>query len=496
MNSILHCYALCGRIEDARNLFDEMTQRDVVSFNSLIHGYAELGDMDSAFQIFQQVSSPSVVTWTAMVVGFSRNADIMAARRVFEEMPDRDLVSWNAMISGYVQNKVPVEALNLFRRMQTENFKPNAVTIVTVLSACASVGALDTGKWVHMFINKNQLQLNPFLGSALIDMYSKCGVVDFALEVFGYLKEKNTCTWNALINGLAMNGHAEQALDVFNKMRIDRSIRPDKVTFVGVLLACSHGGFIEEGKKHFYCSMKEYGVTPIVEHYACMVDLLGRFGHLNEAQEVIRSMPIAPDMVIWGALLGGCRLHKDVELAERVVLEMEAHGSGDYVLLSNLYASVGRWRDVEKVRKIMKDKGIKKTPGCSSMEVDNMIHEFKSGDKSHPRYTEICEKLEEVGKKMGGDGYLAETSVVLHDIEEEEKEQALGHHSEKLAIGFGLISTAPGTTLRIVKNLRFCNDCHSASKLISKICNREIVVRDRIRFHHFKDGMCSCKDYW
>ncbi|RWR93639.1 pentatricopeptide repeat-containing protein, chloroplastic-like protein [Cinnamomum micranthum f. kanehirae] len=495
-NAVLHCYVVCGCVVDARQVFDEMPHKDVVSFNSMIHGYCNSGEMDAASRLFSQTPDPNVISWTAMVVGYSSIGDVAAARQLFDRMPDRDLVSWNAMISSYVQNRHPIEALNLFCQMQAENFTPNPVTVSSVLSACANVGALDTGKWIHVFLNKKHFRLDPFLGTALIDMYAKCGVVELALEVFGRLQERNSCTWNAMINGLATNGHAKQALDLFSKMQVDRSVRPDEVTFVGVLLACSHGGFLEEGKKHFYCTLRDYGVNPLVEHYACMVDLLGRYGLLKEAEHVIRNMTIVPDVVVWRALLGGCRLHKDVELAERVVSEMEARDSGDYVLLSNLYASIGRWDDVEKVRKIMKDQGIQKIPGCSSIVIENTIHEFISGDKSHPRYAEINEKLEELGRKMAAVGYLAETGVVFYDIDEEEKEQALGHHSEKLAIGFGLISTAAATTIRIVKNLRVCNDCHTVTKLISKIYNREIVVRDRVRFHHFKDGECSCKDYW
>ncbi|XP_010921855.1 pentatricopeptide repeat-containing protein At5g66520 [Elaeis guineensis] len=495
-NGLLHAYCTCGQLADARRLFDEMIHRDTVSFNSMIHGYAELGDMSSASWLFEQVPVRSPVSWTSMITGFAYTGDVVLARSFFDEMPERDLISWNAMISGYVQNRKPLMALDLFCQMMSENLKPNRVTVVSVLSACSSAGALDTGKWIHVYINKSKFHLDPFLGSALVDMYSKCGAVEFASDVFESLTEKNTCTWNAMINGLAMNGQAEKALDVFSQMQLDRRVLPDEVTFVGVLLACSHGGFVEEGRKHFYSMTRKYGVRLVVEHYACMVDLLGRCGFLQEAEEIIRNMSIKPDVVIWRALLGGCRIHKDVELAERVVLEMETHGSGDYVLLSNLYASVGKWEDVEKVRRIMKDKGIEKTPGCSSIEINNTIHEFISGDKSHQRYKEIYAKLEELGTRMSQEGYIAGTAEVLYDIDEEEKERALGHHSEKLAISFGLISTSPGTTLRIVKNLRFCSDCHNATKLISKICNREIVVRDRVRFHHFKDGICSCNDFW
>ncbi|MQL73824.1 hypothetical protein Taro_006141 [Colocasia esculenta] len=462
-NGLLKCYCVCGRLVDARQLFDEVPSRDVVAFNTIIHGYAESGDMGSALSLFEQVPDPNPVTWTTMLVGSSAAGNVSAARRLFDSMPEKDLVAWNAMISAYVQNHRPLEALHLFVEMQARNLKPNQVTVATVLSACAAIGALDAGKWIHVYLVKNKFRLDPFLGSALVDMYCKCGIVHLALEVFENLREKNSCTWNALINGLAMNGLAERSLEMFERMLLDQSVRPDEVTFVGVLLACSHGGFVEEGRKHFYHTVKEYGVNLLPEHYACIVDLFARCGLLKEAEDIIRCMPIPPDIVVLRALLGGCRLHKNVDMAERVLSEMEAHGSGDYVLLSNLYASVGRWEDVEKVRGIMKGMGIKKVPGCSSIEINNTIHEFVSGDRSHPKYKEILDKLAELGRKMSTDGYLAETTAALYDIDEEEKEEALGHHSEKLAIGFGLISTEPGTPLRIVKNLRFCNDCHTWS---------------------------------
>ncbi|XP_020276547.1 pentatricopeptide repeat-containing protein At1g08070, chloroplastic-like [Asparagus officinalis] len=494
--ALLKCYVVCGRLHVARFLFDEMLERDIVSYNIMISGYFELGDTLSAIELFECAPNPNRVSWTAMVTGFCNNGDSLMARRYFDEMPDKDLVSWNAMISGYVRNQQPLQALHLFVLMQMERFRPNRVSIVSVLLACASSGALDAGKWIHVYVNKNKFRLDAFLGSALIDMYTKCGAVEFGLDVFTSLKAKNTCVWNTMINGLALNGHARRALDVFDQMQLGASIRPDEITFVGILMACSHGGFLEEGRRHFYCTSKKYDVSLILEHYACMVDLLCRCGLLKEAEDIVREMPMKPDIVIWRALLGGCKIHNNVALAEKIVLEMEAHESGDYVLLSNIYALAGRWKEVEKIRKIMKNMGIEKIPGSSSIEINNMIHEFISGNKSHPRYTDICAELEELRKKMNTEGYHAEITEVLYDIDEEEKEHALGHHSEKLAIGFGLISTAPGTTLRIFKNLRVCTDCHSATKLISKICKREIIVRDRVRFHHFKDGVCSCNDFW
>ncbi|KAL4202560.1 hypothetical protein AMTRI_Chr02g221680 [Amborella trichopoda] len=498
-NGLIHLYSLCGHVFIARQLFNEMGQRDEVSYSSMINGYVKSGELGSALDLFKdmpELGSPSA--WTAILVGYSDNGDLGSARKFFDEMPEKDVVAWNAMVSGYTQNGLYAEAIFFFREMQkVQNLKPNATTMATILSACAGLGALDTGKWTHAYIERKGMKLDAFLGSALVDMYSKCGEVELGLQVFTGLKQrKNLCAWNAMINGLAIHGRAAQALEFFKQLRKEGIEKPDQITFIGVLSACSHGGFIDQGRAHFYNTMKIYGVKPIVEHYACMVDLLGRSGFLDEAEEVIRNMVIKPDIVVWRALLGGCRLHKNVQIGERVIAHMEAHSSGDYVLLSNIYASAGRWVDVSRVRKMMQESGIKKVPGWSSIEFGNVIHEFVSGDKTHPRYGEIYEKLDELKRKLKKEGYLAETGMVLYDIEEEEKEEALGHHSEKLAIGLGLISTPPGSTLRIVKNLRVCSDCHSVTKLISLIYGREIVVRDRIRFHHFNYGTCSCKDYW
>ncbi|KAL5199099.1 hypothetical protein ABZP36_002611 [Zizania latifolia] len=463
-NAFIQGYCATGRVADARKVFDGMAHRDTVSFNSMIHGYAMSGDVGSARRLFELVPAPTPVTWTSMVAGFCRAGDVASARRVFEEMPERDLVSWNAMISGLVGNRKPVEALGLFRRMMAEGFAPNRGTVVSALSACASAGALETGKWIHVFVDKKKLRWDEFLGTALVDMYAKCGAVELALDVFTRSRARNTCTWNAMINGLAMNGYSTKALDMFHQMELDATAAPDEVTFVGVLLACSHGGFVDVGREHFDMISKKYGIRLILEHYACMVDLLARSGHLQEAHKLITGMPMKPDLVIWRALLGGCRLHKDVNMAETAISEMEATCSGDHVLLSNLYAAVGRWSGVEDVRRTMRRKGIEKIPGCSSIEINGSIHEFISGDKSHPSYDDIHAKLAEISTKMQLQGYVTETADVFYDVEEEEKEQALGHHSEKLAIAFGLIGGPPDVAIRIVKNLRFCMDCHKFAK--------------------------------
>uniref|UniRef100_A0A0D9X2J5 DYW domain-containing protein n=1 Tax=Leersia perrieri TaxID=77586 RepID=A0A0D9X2J5_9ORYZ len=481
-NALIQAYAAAapGLLADARKVFDGMSSRDTVSYNSMIHAYATSGDVTSARHIFDRAPERTPVTWTSMIAGLCRTGDVAAARRLFEEMPARDLVSWNAMMSGLVGNGRHAEALHLFRRMMAEEdggLVPNRGTVLSALAACAGAGALETGKWVHAFVERKRLfrWWDEFLGTALLDMYAKCGAVELALDVFNRLRRRNTCTWNAMINGLAMNGYSAKALDMFHRMEIDGTVVPDEVTFVGVLLACSHGGFVEVGREHFYMIEKKYGVGLILEHYACMVDLLARSGHPQEAHRIIAGMPMKPDAVIWRALLGGCRLHKDVKMAETAISEMEATCSGDHVLLSNLYAAVGRCNGVEDVRSMMRNKGIEKVPGCSSIEINGSIHEFISGDKSHPSYNEIRGKLAEIGSRMQLHGYVTETAEVFYDVEEEEKEEALCHHSEKLAIAFGLIESPPNVAIRIVKNLRFCADCHKFANC-SKEDNTNITV--------------------
>jgi pentatricopeptide repeat protein len=274
---------------------------------------------------------------------------------------------------------------------------------------------------------------------------------------------------------------------------------PDSITFTAVLSACSRAGLVNEGLQYFEHMRQNYQITPSVEHYACVVDLLGRSGRLNEAHNFIENMPLKPSASVWGALLGACRVYLNIELAEQAsqyLFELEPANTGNYVLLSNIYAAAGRQDDVAKVRTMMADKGLKNRPGCSWIEVKHRMHAFLAGDKSHPQREEIYATLKNLTKKMEAAGYVPDINFVLRDVQEEDKEQILCSHSERLAIAFGLINTSHGTPIRIIKNLRVCGDCHIATKLISKIVEREIVVRDSSRFHNFKDGICSCGDYW
>ncbi|KAM6595743.1 hypothetical protein CsatA_006267 [Cannabis sativa] len=466
--------------------------------SGLIFMYAELGCLNSCHKVFGGISSPDVVCQTAMVSACAKCGDLGFARDLFDEMPGRDSIAWNAMIAGYAQRGKSREALSLFYLMQMEGVKVNEVSMVSVLSACSHLGALDQGRWAHAYIEKNKLRVTVNLGTALIDMYAKCGAMDKAMEVFWGMKEKNVFTWSSAMGGLAMNGFGEKCLELFSLMKKD-GVQPNEVTFVAVLRGCSVVGLVDEGKEHFSSMKTSYGIEPEIEHYGCLVDLYGRAGRVVEALNVINSMPMQPHAAAWGALLNACRMYKNLELGElasRKIVELESKNHGAYVLLSNIYADSKKWDGVSNVRQIMKSKGVKKIPGCSVIEVDGEVHEFFVGDKSHPRYNEIEIMLGEISRRLKLFGYVANTNPVLFDIEEEEKEDALCKHSEKVAIAFGLISLREGVPIRIVKNLRVCWDCHEVTKIISKVFDREIIVRDRNRFHHFKDGQCSCRGYW
>lgn len=428
----------------------------------------------------------------------SCSGGIEYGRILFDEMPKCDSVSWSAMIGGYAKLGMSSEAVELFRQMQISGVRPDEITMVSVLSACTDLGALELGKWVSAFIEREKVPKSTELCNALIDMFAKCGDVDKALRLFRDMNYKNIVSWTSLIDGMAMHGRGAEAVSLFEEMK-SAGILPDDVALVGLLTACSHSGLVEEGRRYFEAMTKEYRVIPKMEHYGCMVDLLSRAGLIKDALEFVQKMPIKPNPIIWRTLITACRAHGELKLGERIVrkvIKEEPMLESNYVLLSNIYAKMSHWGKKTTIREVMVKKGIKKIPGSTMIELDNQIYEFVAGDKSHIQYSEIYKMVAEIGKKMKMEGYVASTSEVLLDIDDEDKEDVLHWHSEKLAIAFALLKTTPGTSIRIVKNLRVCGDCHSATKFISKIYNREIIVRDRNRFHHFRDGECSCRDFW
>lgn len=535
--SLVCLYAKCGYLPDARKVFDDIPDKNVVSWTAIICGYIGSGHFEEAINLFRgllemglkpdsftlvrvlsactQLGDLNSGEWvdgyitesgmhrnvfvaTSLVDMYTKCGNMEKARCVFDGIHEKDIVCWSAMIQGYASNGLPKEALDMFFQMQRENLKPDCYAMVGVLSACARLGALDFGNWAKGLIDASEFLSNPVLGTALIDMYSKCGSMVQAWEIFKQMKVKDRVVYNAVISGLAMNGHVQAAFVIFGEMG-KLGIHPDGNTFVGLLCGCTHAGLVKDGRQYFNSMNHVYSLTPSIEHHGCMVDLLARAGMLIEAHNLIKSMPMKANAIVWGALLGGCRLHRDTQLAEHVLtqlIDLEPWNSGHYVLLSNIYSASLRWDDAEKIRSTMNEKGMQKVPACSWIEVNGVVHEFLVGDTSHPLTQKIYEKLQSLSKDLREAGYNPTTEFVLFDIEEEEKEHLLGWHSEKLAVAFALISTNAKDVIRVVKNLRVCGDCHEAIKLISKITGRDIIIRDNNRFHCFINGSCSCGDYW
>ncbi|XP_057866535.2 pentatricopeptide repeat-containing protein At1g08070, chloroplastic-like [Cryptomeria japonica] len=522
---------------DARKLFDDMTERDLLSWNMIIRAYgrhefpqealvlfyqmqrtgvqpdhftfasilpvcAKLGALEQGFQIHQRVTRSGFgldfVVHSALMDMYAKCGSMQKALELFDRMPQRDVVSWTAIIAGYAQNGLAEKALEAYQQMQQRGVQPDQFTFASILPACAKMGALEHGMNIHQSIRESGHLSNCIVQSALIDMYAKCGSIKKARKLFDTMHRRDVVSWTAMIAGYAMHGYCKDALKLFQLM-MHSGTQPNHASFVCVLFACSHVGLLDEGCKLFNCMSDSYCIMPKMDHYVCMVDLLGRAGYLEEAFNFIIKMPIKLDTVVWISLLGSCRLHKDIGLGEftaSLLFETYPVNTAAYNLMSKVYAEVGRWGDFQKVRRLMKDRGIKKMPGCSWIEVDKRVHVFLARDRSHPQTQKIYAKLEELSLEMKAAGYMTDSRYAQNDVEVEDKDIFIDHHSEKLAIAFGLLNTSPETTIRVVKNLRVCADCHTATKFISRIVAREIVVRDANRFHHFKSGHCSCRDYW
>ncbi|XP_006843075.3 putative pentatricopeptide repeat-containing protein At2g01510 [Amborella trichopoda] len=537
-NAVMDMYAKSGELESSWRVFVGMHHRDNISWNGLISGYSREGLSEEAMNLFIEMLkygvAPTHFTFSsilsscasigslllgmqvhcktihcglesdvfvsnAIIDMYAKCGSLESAMFVFNERSNLNTISWTALIAGYAQNGFNEEAIKLFTHMLKSDFKPDNGTFASVLSSCASLTALNYGKQVQVHAIKLGFDSNIYTASSLVSMYAKCGDMKEASKRFSAMPIRNLVTWNAIIAGHAHNGEGEKVLELFRTMVEQDGIAPDHVTYVNVLHACSYAGMVEEGYWHFRSMSEDFGISPYPDHYACMVDLLGRCGRLDEAEEFVESMPIEPDGVIWGALLGACRTHRHVELAERAaerLFAIEPMNSVGYVLLANIYSACGLWEGVARVRKMMHERGVKKVTACSWVEAQMGVHVFVSNDRVHPRLREIHEKLEELGEEMRRFGHVPDKSFVLQQLEEEQKVPALSYHSEKLAVAFGLISIDAPAPIRVMQNLRVCGDCHSAMKLITRIEGREIILGNSTRFHHFNDGICSCGDYW
>lgn len=466
--------------------------------NALITLYWKYGKVDGARKIFYEMPVKDIVTWNAILSGYVSAGRMEEAKSFFAQMPEKNLLTWTVMISGLAQNGFGEEGLKLFNQMRLDGYEPCDYAFAGAITACSVLGALENGRQLHAQIVHLGHDSSLSVGNAMISMYARCGVVEAAKSVFLTMPFVDSVSWNAMIAALGQHGHGVKAIELYEQM-LKEGILPDRITFLTILSACSHAGLVEEGRRYFNSMLENYGITPGEDHYARMIDLFCRAGKFSDAKNVIDSMPCEAGAPIWEALLAGCRIHGNMDLgveAAEKLFELIPQHDGTYILLSNMYANVGRWNDAARTRKLMRDRGVKKEPACSWTEVENKVHVFLVDDTVHPEVLSVYKYLEKLNLEMKKLGYIPDTKYVLHDMESEHKEYALSTHSEKLAVGFGLMKLPEGATVRVFKNLRICGDCHNAFKFMSKVVKREIVVRDGKRFHHFKNGECSCGNYW
>lgn len=480
--------------------FGGFTQ-DIYVGNTLIDMYVKCGWLDCGRQVFDEMPERDLISWTTLIVAYAKRGNMLAAVDLFDRLPVKDMVACTAMVTGFAQNGQPREALEYFEKMQSMGVDTDEVTLAGVISACAQLGAAKYASWIRDVAEKSGFGPadSVVVGSALIDMYSKCGSVEEAYNVFITMRVRNVFSYSSMILGFAIHGCAKEAIALFEEM-LKTDVKPNAVTFLAVLTACSHAGFVEQGQQIFEMMEKRYCCAPQEDHYACMVDLLGRAGRFEDALELIKTMPMKSNGGVWGALLGACRIHVNPDVAEIAaghLFELDPNHVGNYVLLSIIYASAGRWKDVSRIRKLIRTKGLIKNPACSLVEGEKgVIHEFYSDDLTHPKSAEIREELQDLLHKTKLQGYQPLLSSAPYDVSDEDKKRILMAHSEKLALGYMLLTTDAGSVIRIIKNLRTCEDCHSFMCAASQVTGREIIIRDNMRFHHFQNGTCSCNNFW
>ncbi|KAK1323332.1 Pentatricopeptide repeat-containing protein [Acorus calamus] len=535
-NALVSSYSKVGSLKHAARAFDEMGGlRDGVSWNCMTVAYAQhrMGPeaLVSLKEMVRGGFEVEVFTFASVLTAFAGAGDLLGgtpihawsikcafernpnvgsglvdlyskcgrvseSEKAFEDVPEPDLVLWNTMITGYSQNEECFEhALRCFRELQRAGLRPDDCSFVCSISVCSNLSSPLQGKQMHSLVLKSEIPVNRVtVDNALVTMYAKCGNLEDARRLFERMTHRNTVSFNSMIAAYAQHGYCFEALSVFERLLTSENT-PTAITFVSVLSACAHGGKLDEGRMYFRSMKDRYGIEPEAEHYSCMIDLLGRAGQFEEAEALIRSMSFDLDAVGWSSLLGACRTHHNFTLGVRAadrLIQMDPSNCSAYVMLVNMHSSMGQWKDVAEVRRLMRDRGVRKRPGYSWIELKKEVHVFVAGDSVHPKIREIHTFLEEMMA-----GYVPDMRwAVAREGEEDGGEMRLGHHSEKLAVGFGLMSTGDGVPILVVKNLRICGDCHSAMKYMSAVAGREITVRDAHRFHCFRDGKCSCGDYW
>ncbi|MQM05793.1 hypothetical protein Taro_038610 [Colocasia esculenta] len=503
--SMIDMYVKCGDLISARNIFNNMYNRNIFAWNSLISGYAYKGLFDEALRLLNQMEQagiePDLTTWNGLISGFSmkglKKQALILIRRLKALGEKPNVISWTALISGCCQNGYYEDAVDCFIEMQKEGIEPNSATLASLLRTCAGLSLLEKGKELHCAAVRKGLDTDIFVATALVDMYSKSGSLQSAIQAFKSINNKSLSSWNAMIMGFAIHGLEEAASSLFNEMCASL-IEPDGITFTALLCSCKHAGLVSEGWKYFDIMKQNYNLLPRLEHYACMVDLLGKAGYLDEAWDLIQTMPVEPDASVWGALLGACKNFKNLQIAEvaaKHLFKLEPYNSANYLLMMSIYASGKQWEDVHKLKDAMNTLGLKSKAGWSWIQIGQTLHVFSVEGKPHPEIGEIYFELYHMVLEMKTLGYMPDTSCIAQNVAEDEKEKMLMGHTEKLAITYGLIRTEKHVPIRVIKNARVCNDCHTMAKYITKINQREILLKDGVRFHRFVDGRCSCGDY-
>ncbi|KAK7243597.1 hypothetical protein RIF29_38402 [Crotalaria pallida] len=537
-DQLVSCYFKMGSTQDAEKLFDEMPNKDFVSWNSLLSGFSKRGHLGKCMSVFSTMKSKfvyelndvtlisvisacasaktrdegrylhccvvklgmmlEVKVVNALINMYGKFGFVDSAFRLFWAMPEQNIVSWNSMVAVCTQNGIPNEAISYFNMMRVNGFFPDEATMVSLLQACENLHLVRLVEAIHSVIFTCGLNNNMTVVTTLLNLYSKFGRLNASHKVFAKICKPDKVAWTAMIAGYAMHGHGKEAIEFFERT-IREGMKPDHVTFTHLLNACSHSGLVEEGRYYFRIMYNVYGVQPGLDHYSCMVDLLGRCGLLNDARELIKHMPLEPNSGVWGALLGACRVYGNIKLGKEAAENLIALDPSDprnYIMLCNIYSASGLWSDASKVRALMKAKNLDRNPGCSFIEHGNKIHRFVVDDHSHPDSDKIHKKLEELIRKIQEVGFVSETESILHDVDEEVKTNMIKKHSEKIAIAYALLVTSADMPIVITKNLRICRDCHNTAKFVSLVEKRVIIIRDSKRFHHFSDGLCSCRDYW
>ncbi|XP_077241041.1 pentatricopeptide repeat-containing protein At5g44230-like [Tasmannia lanceolata] len=414
-NVMISGYLDVGDIASAFRVFEEMPKHDIGSWNAMISGLCKAGELNSARDLFNRMPERNATSWIMMLDGYIKIGDIENARCLFDHMPERNLVSWSAMISGYAKHGQPSHALKLFEHFKETGIEPDETFILVIASTCAQLGVLGSAEGIFREYVEHAQLYNPRLATSLIDMYAKCGSVEKAFQTFQEANTKDLVCYSTMITAFANHGMGQEAIALFDEM-LRADIKPDGVAFIGVLSACSHVGLVDEGKRFFELMIEDFGIQPSERHYACMVSLLGRAGFLEEAHKVICNMAIKPHSSVWGALLATCRVHCNVELAEIAaghLFETEPDNSGNYILLSNIYADAKRWDDVAKVRAMIRESRVRKNRGSSWMELDFVVHEFVMGDMSHKDFNKIYAVLHLLFEDMNVSGDAIYSNFII-----------------------------------------------------------------------------------